>query len=647
MFDFIRTHQKLMQIILFVLIVPPFAFLGGGRSGFGNLFDHTEHPAKVAGQPITQQQLEVAHQQSIDRMIQSMGNIDRKLLDTPEFRERTLSELIDERVMANVVVRDRIVTSDAKIADWELTQPAFQENGKFSIERATQLMEARSGSKVAFEAGLRSNLTIQQLTSLIPDSSFVPKKIAEHMADVQAQERDVSSLVFKPADFSANVKLPADAVQKYYDQHADDFKVQEQIKAEYIVLSRDQVAAQVQVPADQVSAYYDANKKRYNTPEQRRASHILIKLDDKATDADKKKAHATAEEVLAKAKANPADFAKLAKQYSQDPGSAANGGDLDYFSSGAMVPSFDKAVFSMKEKEISNIVESQFGYHIIMLTGIRPAGTKSLDMVRGEIEAELRKPIAAKKFLDVADSFSSLVNDQSDSLKPAADKFGLKVETVDNLTRTAAPTTPALNNPKFLTALFSADSIKNRRNTEALETMPGTLVSARVLDYKPSVRRPLAEVEAQIKSLLIDKEARKLAADAAKAKLAELQKSTAATADLPGFSPVKTITRTAFGDVSSHAVPEIFKADTTHLPAYTTADLDNGEVAVYRISRIGIAKNLDANQRNQAVASYGQQFGELESISLLNYERKRADVEVSKTYANVLKPKADDKKPAE
>ncbi len=491
-----------------------------------------------------------------------------------------------------------------------------------------------------FERRLQQDLAIQQVSGAIEASVAVPKSVVDRFATLVAQKRQVRPMIFRPAGYAAKVQLAPDAVQKEYDAHADQFMTVESAKVEYAVLSADAMARQVTVPEADARAFYDQNRKRYEIPEQRRASHILVAVSKDASDADKAKAKAKAEDVLKKVRANPADFPKLAKQYSDDPGSAANGGDLDFLGRGATVPPFEAALFALKDKEISDLVLSDFGYHIIELTGVKPAQVKPYEAVKGEIDAEIGKQLAQKKYQDAAEAFANGVYEQADALAPTAQKFGIAVQTADNVPRTAAPNadpTSPLSNAKLLTALFSADSIKSRHNTEAVETQPGTLVAARLLDYKPAVKRPLAEVADGIKARLVNAEAAKLADAAGRARLAQLQKGDAAAkSESPAFGNVVSVSRVERSDVPPEATTEIFRTDATKLPAYAGVALSTGEYAVYAIDSVTTVPDADPTRRTQLVQSIAKQLGAIELDAYTADLRRRAKVKVSPPYADLI-----------
>ena len=618
MFDFIRSHQRLMQLLLLILIVPSFVFFG--VQGYERMNQNTQSVAKVGGQPITQAELDNAQREQVARMRQTYGpSIDAAMFDTPEARSQTLDGLIAQHVLTWQASRESLGTSDRRLQEAILAIPQLQDGGKFDQNRYEALLAQQGMTPVVFEQRMRQDLAIQQIDAAIEGSVIVPKRVVDRFAAIVAQRREVRPLQFKAADYAGKVQLAPDAVRKDYDAHPDAYMTPESARVEYAVLSADAIAKQTTVSAKDEHDFYESNKTRYEVPEQRRASHILVAVAKDASAADKDKAKAKADALLKQLRAaSPsnvaAEFAKLAKQDSDDPGSAANGGDLDFMGRGATVPPFEAALFKLKENEISDVVQSDFGYHIIELTGLKPAQVKPFETVKGEIDAELAKQMAQKKFQDEAVAFSNGVYEQGDALAPTAQKFGLTVMTADNVTRAPAadadPTSP-LANAKLLTALFSADSLKNRHNTEAVETSPGTLVAARVLDYKPATRKPLDQVADGIRTRLVAVEARKAADAAGQAALAKLKTGGDAARDF-AFGKATTVSRVDRSDTPAEAVTEIFRTDATKLPAYAGLSLPSGDFAVYAIDGVTSIADADPARRASLAQSIAKQVGSIE-----------------------------------
>jgi peptidyl-prolyl cis-trans isomerase D len=379
-----------------------------------------------------------------------------------------------------------------------------------------------------------------------------------------------------------------------------------------------------QIGADEVKSYYESNISRYGEPEQRRASHILIAVKSGAGDAEKAKARERAAQILSQLRRSPDSFADLAKKTSGDPGSASQGGDLGFFSRGMMVRPFEEAAFRLKPNQISDLVESDFGFHIIKITGIKAGKVKSLEDARPEIERELKKQRAGKRFAEAAEAFSNLVYEQSDSLGPAAEKFKLAVQRAQGVTRQSAPVA-ALNNPRLLAALFADDSIKNRRNTEAVETAPSVLVSARVLNHKPASQRPFDEVKGELAKQLARQEALVLARKQGEEHLEELKKGNAPALR---FGTTKLVSRDEPQDLGPEPLSKIFGADASKLPAYAGVESNNGYV-IYRVTRV-VDVLPDETRQRSVQSELGRAEGTQEFKAFLDGMRADAKVEINK-----------------
>jgi peptidyl-prolyl cis-trans isomerase D len=627
MFEFIRTHQRLMQFALLLFIFPSFAFVG--IEGYSKFREGDNSVAKVAGKSITKQELDAAQREQMERFRQMLGaQFDPKMLDTPEAKQNILDNLIAQRVIAAEAVRNHLSVSDQTLQQNILAIPGLiGADGKFDSERYQSLLAAQGMSPAMYEARLRQDLTLQQVSAAIQSTAFSPKTVASRLSDLNDQEREVQELLFKASDYVSQVKVSEEMLKAYYDKNGSQFELPEQVNAEYVVLNSDAVAAQISVSDADIKSYYEQNAKRYTEEEQRRASHILITAAKNASNAEKAAAKEKAEKLLAQLRKNPADFAKLAKENSQDPGSAARGGDLDFFGKGMMVKPFEEAVYKLKQGEISDVVQSDFGYHIIQLTGIKPASAKSLDEVKGQIAADIKKQLATKKFTEMAEQFTNTVYEQSDSLKAVADKLKLKIETATGLTRMPNPAlgpNAPFNQPKFLNALFSDDSIKNKRNTEAVEVAPSTLIAGHVIAYKPVAKRSFEEVQAVIRERVTQSEAANLAKKAGEAKLAAVKSS----GDAAGFSGVKTVSRTKNQGLSGAALMAVMKADSTRLPAYAGVDIPGQGYGVYRIVKVTQPATLDVKRRQAEQQQIANALAQQEMHAYLEALKKKAKVEI-------------------
>lgn len=624
MFDSVRNNKKIVQIFL-ALITLPFAFFGIDsyikNAGAGS------DVASVGDTKITAPQFEQALRERQEQMRQALGpNFKAEMMNTREARLAVLNSLIDQRLLLVEASKNRLYTSDEALREVIRRIPAMQENGKFSMERYESILRSQGKSQPQFEAMLRQDLIMQQLIGAVGDSAFVSNAQAEEMLRIQSEERQFAEYRISPEQFTDKVKIEADAVQKFYDENTSRFLVPERAKAEYVVLSLDVLQAQTTVDENEVKAWYESHKDRYAQPEERRASHILIAIN---ADTDKAKAKAKAEEVLAEVRKAPGKFAELAKQYSQDPGSAAKGGDLGFFGRGMMVKTFEDVVFKQKEGDISDLVESEFGYHIIKVTGIKPEKIRPLNDVRPEVEGELKRQAASRKFAEAADAFTNMVYEQSESLQPVADKFKLKIERSDwvpkNPDQAAMAALGPLGNEKVLNALFSDDAVKNKRNTEAIEIAPNTLLAARIVEHVPATTKSFDSVRSDIERFLRSREAGAMAKTAGEEKLAELKKG---SSDTLSWSAARSVSRMQSRQLPPAAVQAIFKADVEKLPAYVGAAVGN-DYMIYKVVKINALDKIDPEKRKGLQAEYAAILGQQDLAAYLAGLRARYKVDIN------------------
>jgi peptidyl-prolyl cis-trans isomerase D len=491
MFDFVRKHTRLFQFILLVLILPSFAFIG--MEGYTSMMGGANTGvATVDGRKITQGEWENAQREQTDRVRRQNPGIDAKLLDSPEAKHQALENLVTERTLQAAALHQHFTPSADVVREkfWNDPQFAFLRNPDGTINKG--LLAAQGMTPSIFLERLRQDFALRQVMSPVETSTTVGDSAPKLAFDALLQQREVQLQRFDVREFAAKLN-PSDAeLEAFYKDAANAarFQLPETAQIQYVVLDLEALKKDVSFTEEDLRKYYEENASRYGVPEERRASHILIKAERNAPAAERAKAKARAEELLAQVRKNPASFAEVAKKNSQDEGSAVNGGDLDFFGRGAMVKEFDAAVYAMKPGEISNLVETDFGFHIIQLTGTRGGEKKPLEAVRAEVESEVRKQLAQARYSEAAEQFGNLVYEQSDSLQPAADKLKLQIQTATVPRQPQPGATGPLASPKLLDAIFGADALRNKRNTEAIETGPSQLVSARVVSTtRPACRR--------------------------------------------------------------------------------------------------------------------------------------------------------------
>ena len=607
MFDFVRTHTRLLQFLLLILILPSFVVFGiQGYSSFSDGANLTV--ATVAGQAITQGEWDASHQEQVQRVRQQMPNVDPKLLDSPEARADTLDVLVRQRVLLTAADKLHLVVSNERMQRLFVSDPQFAmlRNADNTINKDS--LAAQGMSLPGFETRLRQDLSVQLVQSGIVDTVLAAKAPVAQAIDAFLQRREVHFTRFDAKDYLVKAS-PTDAdIDAYYKAHEADFRAPEQATIDYVVLDLAVLKKGIVVPEDDLRKYYAENASRYTTTEERRARHILIKADKAAAPDVKQKAKARAEALLVDARKNPAGFGDLAKKNSDDPGSAAQGGDLDFFGRGAMVKPFEDAAFAMKTGEIGNVVETDFGYHVIQLEAIRGGEKKPFEAVRAAIEDEVRQQLATKRWAEAAEQFTNTVYEQSDSLQPVIDKLKLEKRTASVQRNPAPGTTGVLASAKLLEAVFGNDAIKNKRNTDAVETGPNQLAAARVAQHQPARTLPLAEVRDGVRQRLVVSQAEALARKDGEARLAQL-KADPASGALTGPA---TVSRAQPAGLSREALEAVLAASADKLPAVIGVVLPAQGYLVARIDRV-LPSELKPEERQALQTQYGQAWARAEA----------------------------------
>ncbi len=626
MFDFFRKHTWLLQVILGFVVL---AFVGGGvYQGYGSFTGNDNITvAKVDGRKITRSEWDLAQREQIERVRRQMPNIDAKVFDTPEMKRQSLETVVRERVMLVAADKLHLVVTDERLQRLFAGDPQFAllRNPDGSVNK--DALAAQGMSSEVFAQRLRQDLSLRQVLLGVNDTVFAPLSVTSTALDAMFQQREVQVQRFAAKD-SVDKVAPTDAeVEKFYKDpaNAPQFQAPETASIEYVVLDLDTLKKGISVSDKDLRDHYATNENRYTVPEERRASHILIKVDAGASTADRAKAKAKAEGLLVELQKNPAAFADLARKNSDDPGSAEKGGDLDFFSRGGLAAKpLEDAAFALKPGQVSGLVESEFGYHLVKLAAVRGGDKRSFDSVRAELEGEVRSQLAQKRFSEVAVEFTNMVYEQPDSLKPVADKFKLELRSAQNLKRVPAQgTTGALANPKFLDALFGTDAIRNKRNTEAIEIAPSTMVSGRVVKHEAAHQLPLADLKSQIRARLVTLQASALARKLGEARLAELRLATTATMN----EPAVTVSRAQPRDLSGVLLDAVLKAPTAALPTFVGVDLGDQGYAVAKITKV-LGRDPVTAEAARAQSQYSQAWGDAESQAYYAALKTRLNVEM-------------------
>jgi peptidyl-prolyl cis-trans isomerase D len=622
MFDLVHKNKRIIQVFLALIAI---TFMTWGIESYTRMTGGRDTVAKVNGLEISAREFDEELRRRHDQLRQALGrNYDPAQFDTPEIRRGLLDSLISQRLVASAAARSNLTVTDEALVDAIHSIPAFKgADGAFSRNTYESVLRQQSPpmSPAEFEGRLRYELALTQLTRAVGESAIPSRVVAQRLAALEAQQREISEFRILAEQFLPKVKIDDAKIKAYYEANPARFQIPERIRAEYAVLSGEAMAAQETVKPDEVRSRWE--------------SAYGPKL------REKEEARKKAQAIAAAVRKDPASFAEAAKKESEDPGSKDAGGDLGFAPRGSFVKPYEDVLFRMREGQISEVVESEFGFHVIQLTGIRkndgkeerrsshilvpaPADAQPFEAMRDQVEAELKKSRAERRFAEAADAFQNMVYEQSDSLKPVAERFKLKIETSGWITRSPGQQAGVLDHPKVLAALFSSDALRNKRNTDAIEVAPGTLVAARVLEHQPAAQRKLEELKGDIASLLQRQEAAELARKEGAAKLEQLRSGAAAGVK---WSPPKVISRRDPQNLPPELLRPVMSADVSKLPAYIGLPVGEAGYMLVRVSKVmegdPKAQGGDPMQRAAGLSGAAQYQAYIASL------RRQADIQVN------------------
>jgi peptidyl-prolyl cis-trans isomerase D len=595
-----------------VLISIPFA-LWGIQSYLG--IGGEPVVASVNGVDITQRAFDYRYREVRAQLRERLGAAYRPgLFDEKTLRAKVLDQMIRDNLLLQVSHDMGLRASSQEVRAAIMANPAFQKDGRFDDATYQRALQLRGMRPPEFENGLRQQIVSTQLGRAVVASAFVTTKELDQAIRLQGQERKISYFVVPKDRFKTDAKLSDQQIEAYYRGHQALFKVPERVKVQYLVLNAASMAQKEITPSDDdLRQLYESEIDRFTQPERRDVRHILITVDPNADAATAEAAKARIMAIRKKIESG-ADFAKVAKEDSQDPGSAAQGGDLGFIEKGLMDPAFDQAAFALKQGELSEPVRTRFGYHLIQVTKIDPSKVKPFAEVKDQLLAQAKKRQSEGAYYDLAEKLANVTFESPDSLEPAAKALGLKIQTTGWIERSGGKGVFA--NPKVLAAAFSDDVLKDRHNSEVIEPDRNAQESIvlRVVDHEDATVKPLAAVREQVVANLRDQDASE-AAKAAAVKLTEQLKAGGTMAQVASGYELKQpglVTRTK-PDVP-HAVLELaFGLPGPHKDSttYGSTALAQGDAAVVSLSDVvdGSPDALSQAARDQDRRELAQTMG--------------------------------------
>jgi peptidyl-prolyl cis-trans isomerase D len=642
MFEFIRTHQRLMQLLLLIFVVPSFVFLG--VSGY-SVVTGDPSVADVGHLSVTKEEFTQAQRNQLQQMQESsQGRFDPALLDNPQAREALLDQLIDQKVQMAVAAREHFSVSDSVLRRAIASMPQLQVNGQFSPDRYHEVLAKYGMSPRDFEAGQRAQLALTTVLGPVGESASLPEPVLDYLKRALTEERTIALRIFQAKDYRSAVKITDADVKTWYDAHQPALRLPDEVSADYLVL--DEAAAMASVPAiseSQLKDYYEQNKSRYVVPARVNLSHILIKVPSGATDEITKAALAKAQDIDKRVHADPSQFAELARKESQDAGTAREGGKLGWIQRGTLPLSMDQVIFALKQGGISEPVKGPDGYHIFMADEVQPEKGETFQEAHAKVEDEVHRQLAADRFADMATKLTSLVYDNASSLEPAAKQLGLQIRHVTGIARdrllaadeagpqaaSASHDAAILGDARVRQALFSSQVLADKQNSGVIEISPDTMVVVRADKLTPSHVPELAQVEAHIRTELTNERSLAAAVAAGREVLQAVSKQPAAGDAKPaeGFESPVTISRLDPGGLAKAVLDAAFSVSDTKLPAYGSVTLP----AAYAVIRVDHVQpgTTDKPALEGLGAQVAQVWGTSEQQAVLTDLRSQLKVKVT------------------
>ncbi len=629
MFDYVRKNNKLLTGLMMLFIIPSFVF--GGFEVYRRISGSGNGVATIDGQPITQQEWDEVHRHEVAQIRASQPDTDAAMLDSPYFRYATLERLIEQRLVTALGKKYHMQASDQSVAQALMQIPEIAAlrgaDGKMDEAKYKQLLRDNNKTPEEFEAYVRTQLSQQQVLQGISASvGWQPAILSQQVLKPLLERREVQVAVFKPSDYASKVSSTEAEIQAWFKQHAKQYVAPEQAQIEYVLLDEAAINKRHTYSEQDVKAWYQQNIAHYEQPETRRASHILILADEAADKATLDAAKAKAQALLKEVKAKPESFAELAKKNSQDPGSAAQGGDLGFFIREKMVKPFADATFALKKGEISDVVQSKYGFHIIQLQDIKEASTPAFETIKARVSKDYQQEQSKLHFANDARVLAEEISKNPLSLKVAAEKLGLALQTASGLSRQPVANAQGVQaNPKFLKALFTAESLEKKRATEVLTLEPNVLVVGRIVAYTPERSKPYDEVKAQVAQDYVQFKAAELAQAAGAAQLKEWQ----AKPEQAQLSAPVAISKLQPAGQPPAVVSAAMHANRAKLPAFEGVNIAGQGYAIVRVNKVLEADAATAAIQAQQVPAVQQALMQAQSLAYLESLKKVLNVKIN------------------
>lgn len=630
MIQFIRDHAKgIIAWIILILVIIPFALVGVNEYFQG---DTDLTVAKVGKRAIPAQQFQQVYQRELGLRREMFGS-DFTVRNEAAIKRAVLDGMVSSEVMVQAALKAGFRVSDKRVGDEIRAISQFQRDGQFASELYAQVLRNAGLSQAQFEDNVRRDLLIAQFSGGVADTALVTGHELDRWLRLSEQQRKVGYFLVAADDYLARIAPSDEEIGKYYKDNLERFALPERARAEYVELSRDSLRQQVSVDEATLRRLYEERAADYTVGEERRARHILVKVAQNAGAAAVDEARSRAENLRKRIVAGES-FAALAREHSEDTGSAQDGGELGFFGRGVMVGPFEDAVFSMKKGELGAPVRTPFGWHLIELEDIKPGTKRPFGEVRAKLEEDYRKAKAEEQLFDLTETLTNLTYEHPETLKVASEELGLPIRTTGLFSREQGEGVAA--EEKFREAAFGEDVMDGGNNSEAIEYADGRVVVLRIVEKLPAAHRPLDEVRGRIRHELSRQGAQRLAEEAGKKIRERLARGDAVDAiarESGATWRAPVVLKRAEADVPAEVLDTAFnmgRPSSQDRPAVDGTALGSGDYAVVALYQV-IDGNLETvteaerrAQRGEMLRRYAQQ----NSADLLDALRRRAKVSV-------------------
>ena len=613
MMDRLREGVNSIAVkIILGLIILSFVFAGVGSYIVGG---SNNSAAKVGNVEIGRGEFEQAYQNERNRMQAQLGDYFSTLLADPNyvesFRKSVLDRMINDLLLEQHAESLGLRVSDSQVRSMIVDMPQFQVDGKFDQEIYQASLRRAGFSPDSFAEYLRRDLVRNQLLTAIQASDFSLEGEVEAQSKLLTQTREIKKVTLSLSDFASKAELSEQEINDYYTQNPERYTRPEQVKVAYVELSAQQLKDAIDVSDEQAKQYYQEHLDKYSSEEQRRVSHILIEGDDEA------KAQAILDELNA-----GADFATLAEAKSDDFGSASEGGSLGWIERDVMDPAFEEAAFALKKAgDVTGLVKSDFGYHIIKLDELKDSVAKPYEEVASEIKQELKDQQAIDQFYELQSQLETVAFEYPDSLDDAADAIKAEIHTTDFISQTDAP--ELLKAPAVMQAILSPEVKEDGLNSEVIEVAPEHVIVVRVEDARDETVLPLDEVREQVTTALAKVKGEQSAIELADNLVAELKKGNKdlMTENGLAFSDSENIDR------SSPLADVVFsmKKPSSGQVEFAQAKDFNGDIVVVELTNV--KSDVNAQYNEQIGTQLTQMNAQQDLSGLINILRKTIDIE--------------------